>query len=73
MVSIPTNQLNNEVIYSEYFSKFLFTKSLKTVQLDQNGLTPTSRALTEVHKFLQPSSSSLCLELMNTSTVCRMA
>lgn len=71
MVSIPTNQLNNEVTYSEYFSRVLFTKTLKIVQLDQDGLTPASRALVEVHKFLQPSSSSLRLELMNTSTVCR--
>ena len=43
MVSIPTNQLNNEVTYSEYFSRVLFTKTLKTVQLDQDGLTLASR------------------------------
>ena len=69
VVSIPTNQLNNEVTYSEYFLRVLFTKTFKTVKLDQDGLTPASRALIEVHEFLQPSSSSLCLELMNTSTV----
>jgi hypothetical protein len=33
VVSIPTNQLNNEVTYSEYFSRVLFTKHSKLSNL----------------------------------------
>ena len=64
VINIPSNQVNSEVTYSNYFSRYWFTKIYKSIQVDGDGLFPGCRALVQVHKYLQPSTNAQRSELL---------
>ena len=70
VVNIPSNQVNSEVTYNNYFSRYWFTKIYKSIQVDGDGLFPGCRALVQVHKYLQPSTNAQRSELLCSSLIC---
>jgi len=70
VINIPSNQVNSEVTYNNYFSRYSFTKIYKSIQVDGDGLFPGCRALVHVHKYLQPSTNAQRSELLCSSLIC---
>ena len=69
-INIPSNQVNREVTYNKYFSRYSFTKIYKSIQVDGDGLFPRCRALVHVHTYLQPSTNAQRSELLCSSLIC---
>lgn len=69
-VNIRSNQINSEVTYSEYFSRYWCTKMHKVVQLDRDGLLHDSRALATIHEYLQITGNAQHIQLLGTRTIC---
>jgi glycerol-3-phosphate dehydrogenase len=53
IVNISSNQKTNEVTYTSYYARQIFTKIHKAMQLDNDGVFLGGRTLKEVHKYLQ--------------------
>lgn len=69
-VNIRSNQLNSEVTFSDFFARYWFTKMYKLVEVDGDGLFPESRALMDVHKYLQTPSEAQRITLMRSPLIC---
>lgn len=70
VINIPSNQVNSEVTYINYFWSNWFTKIYKSIQVDGDDIFPKCRVLVHVHKYLQPSTNAQRSELLCSSLIC---
>jgi len=59
VVNISSNQKTNEVTYTSYYVRQIFTKIHRAMQLDNGDLFMGGRTLKEVHKYLQLPTMSI--------------
>ena len=69
-VNIRSNQLNSEVFFSDFFARYWFTKMHKLIEVDGDDIFPESRALMDVHQYLQTPNEAQRITLMRSPLIC---
>lgn len=75
IVDIPTNNRFNELTYTHYHNRILLSRTLKQLNIEKDGLSPTQRIFKEIHASLLlpqgfPQNSKQSLNCENWHTMC---